>query len=492
MKISEICNLNRNQNELDFVDIDVDNDMPLFLDPYFLSIRTDRWSLSAHRTLENFFQYMLHLFKNNKIDEAQQNFRFTEPSETCLGLSKSGTQGKSIGDGDATKLFKYIIDSGVMDSGLVSHVNDIKIFVDNISHDKISDLTTNVIRKHLIQYTQNQCQLHNIELTRSIATKEYWDIHSKTWINSYEDMLVINYKPILLIPKSIVCRKRGYAYDSSQYARHFVLNFLVNEELRMNTSLVREQTLKSGAIKRFVKKDDAATKYGAYKKEFLRWFTSQYPDFYEKFKASAKNRLTALTNEELIDNYTNDFYSQIIDSLIYGFKEIKTGSKDANTFHEHIIATMTFLFYPSLINPVKEKEIHDGRKRIDLVYDNAAESGYFFGLSTVKDIPSSYIFVECKNYTKDIANPELDQLNGRFSPNRGKMGFMVFRNCSDETALFQRCSDYYNDNKNLIIPLQDKDFLKVLNQLKVDLDSDVSNSPQEEMLYSLTQIIILS
>ncbi|EOZ2478329.1 hypothetical protein [Listeria monocytogenes] len=202
--------------------------------------------------------------------------------------------------------------------------------------------------------------------------------------------------------------------------------------------------------------------------------------------------MTALTNEELIDNYTNDFYSQIIDSLIYGFKEIKTGSKDANTFHEHIIATMTFLFYPSLINPVKEKEIHDGRKRIDLVYDNAAESGYFFGLSTVKDIPSSYIFVECKNYTKDIANPELDQLNGRFSPNRGKMGFMVFRNCSDETALFQRCSDYYNDNKNLIIPLQDKDFLKVLNQLKVDLDSDVSNSPQEEMLYSLTQKIILS
>ena len=152
---------------------------------------------------------------------------------------------------------------------------------------------------------------------------------------------------------------------------------------------------------------------------------------------------------------------------------------------------MTFLFYPNLINPVKELEIHDGRKRIDLVYDNAAENGYFFNLSTVKDIPSGYIFVECKNYTKDIANPELDQLNGRFSPNRGKMGFMVFRDCNNEKALFKRCSDYYDDNKNLIVPLQDKDFINVLNSLKEEFDRD-TNLPQEKMLNLLTKNIILS
>ncbi|MGJ0976944.1 hypothetical protein [Enterococcus faecalis] len=491
MKISEIYGLGRTQNELDFVDIDTENDMPLFLDPYFLSIKTDRWSISAHRTLENFFQYMLNLFRDKKIEEARRNFRFSEPNETCLGLSKSGTIGKSLGDNDATKLFEYIVESGAMDNGLISHVNDIKIFVDNISHDKISDLTTNVIRKHLIQYTQDQCTLHGIELTKSIATREYWDIQKRDWVNSYEDMLVINDKPILLVPKSVVCRKKGYVYDSAQYARHFVLNFLVSEELRMNTSLVNEKKLKDGNIKRTINKEDVASKYGAYRKEFLRNFTSDHPEFYDDFKNNTKMKIASLTNEEIINNYSDDFYLRIIDNLIDGFSKIGKGAKDANRFHEHIIATMTFLFYPNLINPVKELEIHDGRKRIDLVYDNAAENGYFFNLSTVKDIPSGYIFVECKNYTKDIANPELDQLNGRFSPNRGKMGFMVFRDCNNEKALLKRCSDYYDDNKNLIVPLQDKDFINVLNSLKEEFDRD-TNLPQEKMLNLLTKNIILS
>lgn len=491
MRISEIYKLNRQQNELDFVDIDIDNDMPLFLDPYFLSIRNDRWSISAHRTLANFFQYMLFLFEQNKIDEARYNFRFSEPSETCLGLSKSGTKGKSLGDGDATNLFEYIVNSGVMDTGLVSQVNDIKIFVDNISHDKISDLTTNVIRKHLVRYTQNQCKLHKIQLTNNIATKDYWDVETKSWVNSYEEMLVIDGKAILLVPKSIVCRKKGYVYDSKHYAQHFVLNFLVSEELRLNTSLVHEKKLKNGEIKRSVRKDQTAKKHGVFRKEFLRDFTREYPQYYENFKDNAKINLFSLTNEEILNNHSEEFYEKIIDNLIDGFQQIKKGSKDANKFHEHIIATMTFLFYPDLINPVKELEINEGRKRIDLVYDNAAESGYFFNLATVKEIPSGYIFVECKNYSKDIANPELDQLNGRFSINRGKMGFIVFRSCNDEEALFKRCSDYYRDNKNLIVPIQDKDFIKVLKELKSQNDRN-NNYFQYQLLNSLTSKIILA
>lgn len=491
MKISKYFNLNRKQNELDFVDIDFKNDMPLFLDPYFLSIREDRWSQQANATLENFFQYVLTQFKNGQVDEVRKNFKFTEPYETCLGLSKEGVQGKSIGEDDATKLFQYILDSNALEDGLISSVNEIKIFVENISHDKISDLCTNVIRKHLIEYTKSQCELYGIKLEKEIATREYWDCENLEWTSSYEEMLVIDDKPILLVPKSVVCRKRGFYYDSDHYARHFVLHFLASEELRLNTSLVKRKKLKSGKIKSSVVKEEVAKKHNAYSKSYLRGFTKRHPTYFESFKASAKRNLSSLSNEEILENHSNEYYLDIINKLIQGFSEISTGTSDANKFHDHIIACMNFLFYPSLTNPIKEQEINQGRKRIDLSYNNSAEEGFFFNLQTVKDIPSAYIFVECKNYTKDVANPELDQLNGRFSPNRGKVGFMVFRTCSNEEVLFQRCADYYRDNKNLILPMQDKDFIYILSKMKEDLLVR-TNRPQESFLDELTQKIILA
>ena len=37
MKISELFGLKQSQHELDFVDVDIDSDTPLFLDPYFIA-----------------------------------------------------------------------------------------------------------------------------------------------------------------------------------------------------------------------------------------------------------------------------------------------------------------------------------------------------------------------------------------------------------------------------------------------------------------------
>jgi hypothetical protein len=63
--------------------------------------------------------------------------------------------------------------------------------------------------------------------------------------------------------------------------------------------------------------------------------------------------------------------------------------------------------------------------------------------------------VECKNYSADPKNPELDQLSGRFGVNRGKLGILVFRTAKNYELMVTRCKDAAADGRGFILPLSD-------------------------------------
>src|SRR5439155_14036940 len=111
------------------------------------------------------------------------------------------------------------------------------------------------------------------------------------------------------------------------------------------------------------------------------------------------------------------------------------------------------------------REMQEWRKRIDVTFDNGAESRFFFLLHTAHRMSSQYIMVECKNYSRDIANPELDQIAGRFSPNRGRFGLVVCRSISDMPVFLKRCADTHRDDRGLVLPLTDDDLLQILSDL---------------------------
>ena len=72
------------------------------------------------------------------------------------------------------------------------------------------------------------------------------------------------------------------------------------------------------------------------------------------------------------------------------------------------------------------------------------------------------IFVECKNYGKEIGNPEVDQLLGRFSPSRGKFGLLLCRSIDNRQLLIKRCKDVFHDHKGFILVLDDTDIITLL------------------------------
>ncbi|KAA0965280.1 hypothetical protein FQ087_02935 [Sporosarcina sp. ANT_H38] len=484
MRISEIFNLNKSQHELDFVDIDIGRDTPLFLDPYLIGNREDEWSRNAHRTIESFFQYILELYKSDLKTEAKMLFEnLGESNETCLGISENMPNGRGVGVGEAETIFDNLIDSHVIESGVVKRFEDMVIFVKNVGKDKISDLATNIIRKHLIEYTISQCELHKIPLQRDVPTGNYWDGSRKNWINEYNRGLVVEGRVIILVPKW--CVSYTSAYTSDQYCRHFVLNFLKNEHLRLNTSLVKSRVLKNGATKRWVVKDEVAKHEGAYRKEYLVDFTAKHPEIFQDFKRKYKKKMRPLTNEEL-DVILEQEQIDIIDYLINKFDEIDVGNKQANDFHKLITGVMEYIFYPQLTRPTVEDEIHDGRKRIDISFDNSAKEGFFHELHQTKGIQSPYIFVECKNYGKEIKNPELDQIAGRFSPNRGRFGIIVFRSTENMDYIIKKCADAYHDSRGCILPLEDKDFKEMLNQIREE-----NNGYIEEFLKKRLRKIII-
>jgi hypothetical protein len=144
------------------------------------------------------------------------------------------------------------------------------------------------------------------------------------------------------------------------------------------------------------------------------------------------------------------------------FEKIDAGVKDATRYHRLVLGSLTALFYPLLIQPHKEWQIHEGRKRIDIVFTNAADVGFFSQRRNDHKVNANAIIIECKNYAEDFNNNEIDQLLGRFDENRGKFGIITCRSVKDARALTMRCRDASSRSQGYIIVLTDADIVAML------------------------------
>lgn len=449
-RFSEYFNIGLSQHQLDFVDVSNDYDTPVYVDPYAIEIKDDIWAEKASEDIRSFFSEVLDALRNgDRLRAANLMSHLHEPEETFLGVSSGKPKGRGVGAGQANQLIKAIERSRAFQSGILEDLSEMALYVEGIDRDKISDLTTNIIRSQLVKYTRQQCELFDVPL-KEYNGPPFWNTNFCNWEAQKTEVPFIDNNPVLLVPKYIVRRK--LSLDSQEFYNKQITDFLVAENLKANSSLV--QVVKGT---RKVKKGDVR-KANPKSKPLITDMVAENPELLKMYKEIAKKHSAMLTfNDE------DPTVNTICDRLAKLFKKIPTGPKDADAYHQLVMGSLTALFYPDLIQPHKEWEIHGGRKRIDIVYTNAADTGFFSQRRNDQNINANAVIVECKNYSSDIANNEIDQLLGRFDNNRGKLGIMTCRSVDDLKLLNQRCNDAASRCQGYIIAFTDDDLVAMLN-----------------------------
>lgn len=449
MRFSEYFELNRSQAYLDFVDIPLDTDIPVFLDPGAIRSLDSNWGQELASHLQSFFEKVLKLIKAGDNSKAQKLLAsLNERNEFHLGYSSGKSRGHGFGVGSAHSVWNALTKSKAVKTGLLKDLEDTALLIAGIGTDMISDAVSNILRGPLIEYTQKMCNYYGIKLTPDIESGPIWEPHTGTWHNEFVSLPMTTYGKVILVPKVLVRHRLCLQYD--EFYNHYLLPEMQDEHLRNNSTLV--EVLKNGT--RRVTKKSLKIKYGSDKPSVINQTMSR-PDVFEDYKKhKEKNPSSPLSHETF--NELEKIQEKIdITPILSKLKSIKTGAKQAGDYENTIEELFSVIFYPSLCFPTKQHEIHQGRKRIDITYNNEAKYGFFSWLSQHYTCPR--IYVECKNYTSDISNPELDQLSGRFSRNRGNVGILVCRKIKDKNLFRQRCLDTASDGRGFILAIDDDD-----------------------------------
>lgn len=443
--------LNRSQAELDFANVAVDADLPLFIDPFAIAQRSDPFSVECHDTLYDFFSRILDSIRSGNRSAAKSLLsHLREPNETRFGYSKRHPRGAGIGRDQSQLLFDAFADSSAVKTGFLSALEECELMIKGIGRDKISDLTTNVLRRKLAAYTKAQCELWGIP-TQSLPLPPAYVSETHTWVSSYFDLPLAAGRPVLLVPKAFA--RFDPAYQHRRYYDHFVLEFLQAEHLQAGSSLVH--LLKNG--KYVVYKKDIKAAFPC-TKENLFQFSKEHPEVLKRYH----DHFAELEKRGPQAPVSPDDERVVAQALKDAIRSLVPGNDDAYAYHSIMIGVVEFLFFPSLLNPKKESEIHDGRKRIDIAMENGANSGIFHRLHSIRNLPCAFLAIECKNYGRELGNPELDQVAGRFSQKRGKVGIICCRSLQDRSLFVQRCRDTFKDDRGLVIALDDDEILKLL------------------------------
>lgn len=291
--ISVYYKLGSQQPDLNFVDIVLDKDNLLFIDPRLIEASENLEIKEMQVYIEAFWAELIKRVRSKEVKKIYYTLSgLKEPHETRLGYSFSKQSGNSVASMLKLKIIDAITKNKAVQSGILSHFSDVELFIKDISSDRISDITTKIIKSVLIEYTQRQCKLKGI-LTIPVKQDDIFDKDKLKWIRKECELPVYHGKPIIFVPKEIVRLKNEAGSNISCFYRYAIRHF-IKHDLSM-----LEDVSPSGKDGEILLKDVQSI-YPLSKDSLTNW-NIKYGKLLVDYKTDhLKNRLRPLTDLEIM------------------------------------------------------------------------------------------------------------------------------------------------------------------------------------------------
>lgn len=422
-RLIDYYNIPITQEEVSFAIPFLDEDIPLYLDPFLLWKSPSQQDNALHFALLNSLNQLGFLVKKNREAEAAKTLiLLSECSEAGLGsgITKRGLKISEKTALEVLSLFKSV--PQIRDCGF-THLEEIQLLVNNISKDRISDIACNLLKSFLIDFTQDECSKYNIPM------------------RSFSNLQVYSTKTYKLETEAI---ELPYSPDSND-----AIIFIPKRWLRYSPWINYDEYFDKAYVKQ---EDDCLNE----KVRVLDYNRQNY-DAVSAF-ISLKERCQAdCKNDPLFKQIPVISARKCCDSIL----KLPTGKEENadKKFEDLCTRLMASLLYPHLDFAQSQSRIESGTQIRDLIFYN--NCSYPLLEEIYKSYDCRQIVFEMKN-VHELTRDHINQLNRYLSEQFGRFGIILTRN-PPKKNIFKNTIDLWAGQRKCIICLTDEDIRMMVN-----------------------------
>lgn len=414
-RINDFYGKSFTQQEVDFAIPFLNEDLPLYIDPFLMWKSPSQQDSSLHLNLVNSFNYLGNQFLKGNEQALKILIHSSECNEIGLGNSKT-RNGKRIAEKTARQVLSLYKDIPQISSAGFTHFEEIQLFVDNVAQDRISDISANLVKSFLIDYTIDQAEKYGIPIEKCTVTVFSNRTFKLEDEQVYLPMNPISKQPVLFVPKRWLRFSTFINYDD------YFNGYYVKD--------IDAKSLKSERVK------------------ILNFNRANYDlvDSYIKIK-----------ERQQVDCKNDPLFKQLpvlsVKRKLSTILKLSTGKTDnADKEYENNIAPLVAtMLYPHLDFAEVQSRTDSGVLIRDLIFYNN-QSHVFF-----KEMHDTYgskqIVFEMKN-VKELLPEHINQVFRYLNDNFGKFAVILTRNPTPKKVL-KNIIDLWSSRRVCILVLTD-------------------------------------